>query len=451
MSVSTAARPASVSAQEAGERAVEAYVYLYPLVLMELSRRQLTNAPAGTRPGSAPMGQFAHVRAFPPAEFRTVVRPNFDTLYSSAWLDLTREPMIVSVPDTDGRYYLLPLLDMWTDVFAAPGKRTTGTRAASYAVLPPDWRGELPAGVEPIPAPTTHVWAIGRTQTNGPADYAAVHRIQDGFTVTPLSGWGTPAAPVEPVPDPSVDMHTEPMEQVHALSGEKFFGLAAELLRRHRPHPTDWSILARLRQIGLRPDDGWDPGTLDDTVRRALHEAPVAARAVMQEAAPRMARVVNGWLMNTDTMGVYGNHYLKRAVVAMMGLGANQPEDAVYPLAVADAEGQPLDGNHEHLLHFDADQLPPVTAFWSVTMYDAEGFQVANPIDRFAVGDRDELAHNADGSLDLYLQHDDPGPARAANWLPAPRGPLGVTMRLYAPAPQVLDGRWNPPPIRRIR
>jgi hypothetical protein len=165
---------------------------------------------------------------------------------------------------------------------------------------------------------------------------------------------------------------------------------------------------------------------------------------------PRIAKVINGWQMNADSMGVYGDYYLKRAIVSMIGLGANQPADAIYPLNIADADGQPLDGDHDYVLHFNRDQLPPGAAFWSVTMYDAEGFQAPNSINRFTIGDRDNLGFNQDGSLDLYLQHDSPGHDHEANWLPAPRGPLGVTMRLYAPAPEALDGRWVPPPINRV-
>jgi hypothetical protein len=169
----------------------------------------------------------------------------------------------------------------------------------------------------------------------------------------------------------------------------------------------------------------------------------------MRTSIPRLTRIVNGWQMNTDSIGVYGNFYLKRAIVSMLGLGANQPEDAIYPLNVGDADGQPLNGDHDYMLHFEPAELPPVDAFWSVTMYDAEGFHAANAINRFALGDRDALTYNDDGSLDLYLQHEAPGPERESNWLPAPRGPLGVTMRLYAPRAEALDGRWNPPPIRQ--
>jgi hypothetical protein len=429
---------------------VEAYLYLYPLVTMELTRRQTTNLAAGERPGFGPMGTFSHVREFPSAEFKAVVRPNFDTLYSSAWLDLTGEPMIVSVRDSHDRYYLLPMYDMWTDAFAVPGTRTTGTKAAEYLVVPPGWAGQVPDEMSVIQAPSAYVWIIGRTQTNGPADYAAVHQVQDGFAITPLSRRNQAPAPVQAHPDPSVDMHTPPLEQVNAMSARDYFRLAAELLRLHPPHLSDWSTIARLGRIGLRPGEGFDYHALDPAIRAGLDKAPAAGLALLHQTLPRLAKVVNGWQMNTDTMGVYGNFYLKRAIVAMVGLGALPPEDAIYPLHVADADGQPLSGDHDYRLHFDRDELPPVGAFWSVTMYDADGFQAANPLNRFAIGDRDQLRFNDDGSLDLYLQHDSPGPDREANWLPAPRGPLGVTMRLYAPAAQALDGRWNPPPITRV-
>ena len=426
--------------REVGTIGVEAYVYLYPLLLMDITRRQLSNLEAGVKPGFGPMNEFHHIREFPPADFRAVVRPNFDTLYSSAWLDLTGGPMVVSVPDAADRYYLLPILDMWTDVFAAPGKRTTGTAAASYIIAPPGWKGETPADVEVIEAPTPTVWIIGRTQTNGPADYAAVNAMQDGITVVPLSVGGSESAPVSAASDATVDMETDPLTQVNSLSAPDYFRYGSELMKLHPPHVTDWSQLVRMRRIGF----GLDPSLQD-----ALAGVPQQAQELMRTKYPTLARVVDGWQLNTDTVGVYGDYYLKRAIVSMVGLGANQPEDAIYPIAFVDAEGHPLDGDNDYVLHFAEDELPPVEAFWSVTMYDAEGFQVANEINRFAIGDRDELSYNADGSLDLYLQHEAPAEGRTSNWLPSPRGPLGVTMRLYAPRPEALDGRWTPPPIRR--
>ncbi|MGW5237594.1 DUF1254 domain-containing protein [Monashia sp. NPDC004114] len=426
---------------------IELYTYLYPLVTMEVTRRQMTNAPLGSVTGRGPMNTFVHVRQFPPADFRDVVRPNFDTLYSVAWLDLSTEPLVVSVPDTDGRYYVLPMYDMWTDAFAAPGWRTTGTSATSWALLAPGWDGRLPDGVRPIHCPTSTVWVIGRTQTNGPDDYAAVNTVQDGLTITPLSVWPGAPAPVSAIVDPEVDNETEPLRQVNAMSVVEYLTLGADLLLTHPPHATDFAVIERARQIGFHAGQPFDAAALGADIVDQLEHVPADAVAHMQAVVPTMARLANGWSMNTDSMGVYGNFYLKRAVIAMVGLGANQAEDAIYPLQVATSDGAHADGENAYTLHFPADQLPPCDAFWSVTMYDEEGFQVANPIDRFAIGSKNDLRHDADGSLTLLVQHSDPGGEDSANWLPAPAGRFSLCMRLYAPRPQALDGRWNPPPL----
>jgi len=443
----------SLTEQAAYEIGLEAYHYLYPLILMDLTRLSQTNCEAGTKLGSGPMNEFHHLRAFPPADFREVVRPNFDTLYSSAWLDLTQEPVILSVPDTAGRYYLLPILDMWSDVFAVPGKRTSGTQAGDYAIVPRGWAGSLPSGVARIESPTAYAWIIGRTQTNGVKDYPAVHQVQDGYGLTRLSHWGqtqTIELPATPI-DPTVDMETPPPRQVNAMPAAKYFSYGAELMKLHAPHITDWSLIARLKQIGIELGQSFDFDQAPPAVQAGLERAKVDGLKLMYDKVPTLARVVKGWQMNTDTMGVYGNYYLKRAIVALVGLGANQPEDAVYPFNTADADGNMMDGASRYVLHFDRDELPPVEAFWSVTMYDSEGFPVANPLNRLAIGDRDALQYNADGSLDLYIQHESPGPDRESNWLPAPsQGEWGVTMRLYAPKAQILDGRWTPPAIVRV-
>ncbi|MHC4573312.1 MAG: DUF1254 domain-containing protein [Planctomycetota bacterium] len=438
-------------AQEAYEIGVEAYIYTYPLVLMDVTRRQATNMEAGRKPGYAPMNSFTHLRAFPDASFKEVVRPNFDTLYSIAWLDLTEGPVIVSAPDTNGRYYMLPMLDMWTDVFANPGKRTTGTEAGHFAVVPQCWNGKLPNDVTRIDAPTPYVWIIGRTQTNGPADYEAVHKVQDGYKVMPLSRWGKKPRPVKVNIDPTVNMKTPPVIQVNTMAPAAYFKYAAELIKFHPPHITDQSIVARMKTIGLEAGKSFDFDKLDPAIKQALEKGAADGLKAMNDKLPTLTRVVNGWQMNTDTMGVYGNYYLKRAIVALVGLGANPPEDAIYPLLIADADGKPLDGNNKYVLHFDKSELPPARAFWSVTMYDGEGFPAANKIDRFAIGDRDKLKYNGDGSLDIYIQHESPGADKESNWLPAPEGLLGVTMRIYWPQAEALDGRWNPPAVKRIK
>jgi hypothetical protein len=343
---------------------------------------------------------------------------------------------------------MLPMIDMWTDVFAVPGKRTTGTKEGHFAVVPPGWKGALPEGVEQIHAPTPYVWIIGRTQTNGPSDYGAVNKIQDGYTMTPLSQWGRTPKPITVKIDPNVDMQTPPLEQVKKMPAGSYFSYAAELLKVSPPHITDQPTIARLKRIGIEVGKGFDYEKASPAAKSALEQAARDGLKAMYEKMPTVARVVNGWQMNTDTMGVYGNYYLKRAIVSMAGLGANLPEDAVYPLNIGDSAGNPLDGAKDYVLHFAKDELPPVEAFWSVTMYDKDGFPVANSINRFALGDRDPLESNSDGSLDLYLQHESPGAKNESNWLPTPPGPLGVTMRLYAPKVQVLDGRWAPPAIK---
>ena len=437
-----------ISEQEAHSIGVSAYLYFYPLITMDVTRKQLTNV-AKAEGIHTPMNSFANLGAFPPADMKVVVRPNFDTLYSSAWLDLTKEPMIVSVPDTHGRYYLLPMLDMWTDVFASPGWRTTGTQAGNYAVVPPGWSGSLPAGVVRIDAPTPYVWIIGRTKTDGPPDYDAVHAIQAGYKLTPLSQWGKPAEPVVGTVDPSVDMKTPPKITVDTMPAGKFFAYAAEILKLQPPHITDQPILAQMKRIGIERGKSFDIGKVDPAIKAGLENAPEDALALMAWKVASFARVVNGWSMNTDTMGVYGNYYLKRAIVAQFGLGANLPEDAIYPLNLADETGKPLDGANAYILHFDKDATPPVNAFWSITLYDSEGYQVANSLNRFAVSSWMPFKYNPDGSLDLYVQNASPGADKEANWLPAPKGPFNLTMRLYAPKSDALTGKWNPLPVMK--
>jgi hypothetical protein len=439
----------AISEGEAHEIAVNAYLYFYPIVTMDVTRRVTTNYETGKVPGLGPANVFQNFAAFPTADLRVVVRPNFDTLYSSAWLDLTAEPMIVSAPDTGGRYYLLPMLDMWTDVFASPGWRTTGTQAANYLVTPPGWSGAVPAGLDRISAPTPYVWIIGRTKTDGPSDYAAVHKIQAGYKITPLSQWGKGALPVEAKIDPTVDMKTSPKVQVDTMSAAKFFAYAVELLKVNPPHITDEPIIAQLKRIGIEPGKSFDLDKADPVVSEAFESAPAEAQKLMASMLPSIARVANGWSMNTNTMGVYGNWYLKRAIIAQAGLGANVQEDAIYPINLADDTGKPLDGANTYTLHFDKGGMPPARAFWSVTLYDNDGFQVANPLNRFAVSSWMPFKYNADGSLDLYFQTENPGADKEANWLPAPKGPFNLTMRIYAPTSEVLNGRWNPPPVTR--
>lgn len=449
------AEPASITEETAHAIGLEAYLYFYPLITMDLTRKHFTNVEPGQMVGKVPMNMFFNAPIYPPAYFKGVVRPNFDTLFSSAWLDLTKEPMIVSTPDTNGRFYLMQMLDMWTDTFAAPGWRTTGTQTNNFLVFPPGWRPdlrgkeqkefELPKNIQRIDAPTPYVWIIGRTRTDGPPDFEAVHKIQAGYKITSISLWGKAPKPVTVKIDPTVDMTTPPKVQVDAMSAGKFFAYAAELLKLNPPHITDQPIIAVMKRIGIEQGKNFDLDKADPMVKKALETAPKEAQELMKsEKLLASAKVENGWSVNPD-IGVYGNNYLRRAIIAQQGLGANSPEDAIYPMTFVDATGKPLDGANNYTIHFDKGATPPVDEFWSITLYDPEGYQVSNVINRFALSSWMPFKYNPDGSLDLYLQNKSPD--KESNWLPTPKGPFNLTMRLYAPKREALTGKWNPPPV----
>jgi hypothetical protein len=450
----------AITEEEAHAIGVNAYLYFYPLISTDVTRLWSTNIEAGKEPLKGPMNTFVSAAAYPPGNLKLVVRINFDTLYSFAWLDLTNEPMVVSSPDTHGRYFLLPMIDMWTDVYASPGWRTTGTQAQTFLVIPPGWRPDLrehvieefklPQDTQLVDAPTPYTMIIGRTKTDGPQDYDAVHEIQAGYKVTPLSQWGKPPQPVVVRIDPTIDMKTPPKTQVDTMPVDRYFAYAAELLKVNPPHITDQPMIDQLKKIGIERGKSFDLSKVDPAVQTGLMSAAEDAHKLMEWETPRLARVVNGWQMNTTTMGVYGNDYLKRAIVAAIGLGANVPQDAIYPFNLVDETGKPLDGANSYVLHFDKAGAPPARAFWSVTLYDSEGYQVPNPLNRFAVSSWMPWKYNLDGSLDLYFQNESPGTDKEANWLPAPKGPFNLTMRLYAPKLDALTGKWNPPPVTRV-
>jgi hypothetical protein len=289
-----AAVQSAAKEKEALQAGVEAVVYGLPLVIMDLTRAKTTNVEV---PGGfgAPMNQFAHVHAFPDSSFKDVVRANVDTLYSSAWLDLSKEPMVLSVPDTRGRYYLMPMIDGWTNIFASPGKRTTGTKPGHFAITGPGWSGSLPSGVQELKAPTNMVWIIGRTQTNGPGDYKAVHAIQDGYKLAPLSAFGKPYAAPKAEVDPAVDMKTPPVDQLKAMTGEAFFNRLAALLKSSPPPASEAPVLAKLAQIGIVPGEKFDPAKLDPAVAKGLQGAVTVALQKLDEASKSSGAPINGW------------------------------------------------------------------------------------------------------------------------------------------------------------
>lgn len=439
-----------LSVEEAFEIAHDTYIYAYPLVISQVTRNVACNVaePIGLR---APINQIAHNREFPDATYTDVVRPNADTLYSALSFDVSKEPLVISIPDSGGRYYLTPWLDWWTDVFAVPGSRTTGNDAITYAIVGPNWQGSLPDGVKEYRSPTAFGALIGRTQTNGKADYEAVRKFQDGIKVVPLSAYGKPYTPPKHTVDPNQDMSAPP-DQVDQMDAETFFALFAELMKDNPPHANDYPILDRMQRIGIEPGKRFKLADASPEVQDALKAAPATALKLIKRMWANSGAFANGWRTNMTAIGTYGTDYLHRAGVAYAGYGANVIEDAIYPTVFTDENRQPLHSDKRYVLHFEPDQIPPVRAFWSLTMYDERQLFTANPIDRFAIGDRDNLTFNPDGSLDLYIQRESPGKGKESNWLPAPQsGLFTMNLRLYWPKAEALNGTWAPPSVKQVK
>ena len=427
--------------------ATDAYIYGYPLVTMEMTRRVITNvaSPVGTR---APMGQLIRLREYPNASFRDITAPNADTLYTTAFFDVGREPWVLSIPDMKDRYFLMPMLDGWTTVFQVPGKRTTGTGAQTYAITGPGWSGTLPAGVREYKSATNIVWLLGRIYCTGtPQDYAEVHRLQDEMKLVPLSSYGKPYTPPAGTVDPTIDMKTPVRDQVNRMDAVAYFTLLAQLLKDNPPAAADAPELARFARIGLVPGKDFDASKLDADFVKRIPQIGFDRIMLQFKVNPAMKNI-NGWGYTTKT-GVYGTDYLMRALVTAIGLGANRPQDAVYPTSLKGGDGD-YDGANKYVLHFAKGELPPAEGFWSVTMYDASYFFVPNPIHRYSISARQDLQRNPDGSVDLYVQKDSPGSQKESNWLPAPPGKFILMMRLYWPDetnPSILDGSWTIPPV----
>ena len=431
--------------------ATDAYIYGYPLVTMEFTRRIMTNVatPVGNR---GPMGQFVRAREYPDATFRDVTAPNADTLYTTAWIDLDAEPWVLSIPDMKGRYFLFPMLDGWTNVFQVPGSRTTGTGAQTYAITGPGWSGKLPDGVKQYQAPTSMVWILGRIYCTGtPEDYAAVHAIQDQCQLVPLSAYGKAYSPPPGTVDPAIDMKTAVRDQVNALDAKAYFSLLAQLMKANPPAAKDAPALESFARIGLVPGQDFDAGKLDADFAARI-PALAFDRIMLQFKINDAIKHQNGWNFTTKT-GLYGTDYLMRALITAIGLGANRPQDAVYPTSLKDAKGGTYDGVHRYVMHFPKGRTPPVKGFWSLTMYDADYFFVANPLNRYSISPRQKLKANADGSVDLYIQHASPGADKESNWLPAPEGKFILMLRMYWPNekdPSIIDGSWKIPAVKKV-
>ncbi len=433
---------------------IKAYVYGIPL--LDTNRVFLTstsvNVPDGA--GGGPVNQFSNVRRLAKPSDKTLVAPNHDTLYSMAWLNLSRQPIVAHMPVVKHRFVVFELVDPYTNNFAAIG--SVGSPPGNYAIIPPGWHGRLPHGVRRIDSPYTRVWVIGRTYIKDRADTPNVVRIQNKYSLTPLDKWGTDYKPKRPK---HVDRKSKQYKIPGTQPGENplaFFDALGDQLKKFPPPTADRPLLRQLAKFGIGP--GMHPsadGKLDAATRRGLRDSVAAgAKQVMADVQTTFltdAPKDNGWLVART--GTYGTDYKTRALVDYIGLGAPVSRLAIYPFTVTDRNLQPLTGANRYVAHFSAADLPfPVKAFWSMTLYDSHGFLVPNSAHVYLINNRSRVHYNADGSLDIYIQHARPSSALARrNWLPAPAGrAFRLIMRLYKPVnvAGILSGRsWQPPTV----
>ncbi|WP_084647217.1 DUF1254 domain-containing protein [Parafrankia discariae] len=435
----TTAVPATTStpAGSPEDAATDGYVYGYSPVAMARTRANFvcargTDALANAPTLSTPLS-------------RSVVAPNVDTLYSSAWLDLRGGPVRLTLPDTTDRYVVFQLLDIYSNTFADLGTRQNGSQPGTYLITPPGWTGTAPAGTTVVAAPSWDVWALGRTLVRGDGDLAAARAVQAGYTltVTDLGESGT-----VPPTLPAVDCANPPDPQTPDDAGAAFFDELAAVLAADPPPAADAPALTSLASVGVVP--GSTPSTGDPATVAALQAGVTAGEAKVRDAAEDVLTPSGTWLGSFEG-GTYGTEYLPRSAVAVVGLGANVPEESLYYWSGPDLGGEALNGANTYRMHFAAGQLPPVgsAGFWSVTMYDDEMFLVPNALRRYALGDRSDLAVNPDGSIDIYLSKTAPAGHRQ-NWLPAPDGPFSLMIRAYIPTDAALRDSWHPPAIERL-
>ena len=393
----------ALSPEEGAALAEEAFTFGLPLVYIALQIDTMSNV-AKPATGRAPLNQFAHFRQLPDASDQVVVGLNVDTLYSLASLDLSSGPLILSIPEVGERYWLMQLLDAWNNVPHVVGSRILGGHGGDFAIVGPAWTGMLPEAVTELRMPTNLSLIGGRTYVAGPDDYPAVHALQDRYRLVPLEGWGTDWTPPAEVPvQPGVDTLTPVPRQVLAMTPETFFARLNGLLTANPPYPADVPVMARIAGLGVAPGVEFPWASFEPGVQQAISQGVEAAKQAIGAQEAHLGEHVNGWQMALD-LGRYGTRYAYRAAWTFFGVGGNLIEDACYPLAVTDGHGDPLNSSHRYRLHFDTEQIPPVNAFWSLTMYDPESYLVANAPNRYSLGDRSGLTYDDDGSLTLYIR-----------------------------------------------
>jgi len=424
---------AALTEDEAYRLGREAYTYGLPLVEMARTRHRMTEDPGN--PFKFAPNAILNVFRLSSPESRTVVAPNVDTLYSVAWLDLSAAPVVLEVPDMGDRYYSFQFMDFYTNTFDYVGRRKTGTKEGRFAIVGPGYGGEMPLNATVILAPTPSVWLLGRTLVDGPGDLPNAFALMQKYRLHEQK---------KPISKPQLPRR-DPAEPLSV------FAVINAALAENPPPADDAEILGRIAAIGVGAGRPFDAKALAPAIADALRRAVGDVDRTLADPQSRPAAKVNGWTTSPADLGNYGRNYALRASIAKTGLGANTIEESYYYGGTTDGAGAPLDGRNDYVLRFEANTLPPVDAFWSVTLYGPDRFLVENPIKRYAIGDRTVgLKKGPDGSVEIHVQHVAPGGEQDANWLPAPQGPFTLTLRAYEPGRDILEGRYAPPPIKRL-
>ncbi|WP_169382033.1 DUF1254 domain-containing protein [Pseudonocardia acidicola] len=428
---------------------VQAFIYGFPYIYNAQLRHAWVTEPRD--PASVPyaaVNHFWHASHLTDETYRDGGCPNSDTLYSAAWLDLSDEPVILSHPDMADRYFTFELMGFTSDNFDYVGQRATGKKAGHFAIAGPGWQGQPPPGVQSVqPAPTPWILVLGRTVVDGAADVPNVRALQTQYRLTPLSLWGEPQAVVPPRRDvyAPADVATDPLGPWKTLNA---------MLAENPPPPHHALLLDQFARIGIGP--GLDVGDQPDAVEQGLIRAAAIGMALLkaQFLSGDWATVVNGWRYPPPEEGRFGDDFLRRAAdQSLAGIATNDPAEAVYLVNFDDADGAKLSPEGRYELHFDADNLPPVDAFWSLAAYTAADMnQIPNPDHRYSVGDRaPDLRRDRDGGLTIHLQPRSPGADRESNWLPtSAENAWFVILRMYRPHPAVVEAKWECPGITRV-
>ena len=426
----------------------EAYIFGFPIVMTHLSERVMTNPVDGS--GNMPLNQFSNEKIFPDSKYSSNLYPNADTLYSSAWIELGKEPVILEIPDTKGRYSEFIVTDAWGNLITSLGKRISGTEKQKYIIAGTDWKGEDPAGLKRIAASSNMIWVYGYMRADSKADAKIVAALHKKLKIIPLEEYGGDGyVPQAKKVDETIDM-ADPSEQIFKLGISDYFNLLNNLIADNPPLAADAEVVKRIKYLNIYPGAEFDITVFDENKQNEINLIPEQLK-LQFDSFGGQNEIVNGWTYSGAKQKSYGTDYVKRAYDAYSSRGLRLAEDYSEMKRGTDSDGLTLDGKNAYILHFEKDSLPPVNEFWSLAVYNDKALFAENTVKKYSIGSRDNLKLNKDGSLDIYLQKNNPGKAKNSNWLPVPAGNFMLVFRAYSPKEEMVSKEWKLSEIKNIK